>query len=195
MGSQAAGHQRDRRRSPRRLQREDHPDLLILTGPDGSPLILQVKQANQSVLDQYGRRRQPEALAVAERALGHGARVVSGQRILQAMSDVFLGILRIDGRDYYVRQFQDMKGSVQTEGMSPQVFGKYVGACALSLARAHAQSVNASLLRGYVGSGDAVGDAILRWSYAYADKTLEDFHELQAAARAGRIPVADDPLM
>ena len=102
--------------------------------------------------------------------------------------------LRIDGGDYYVRQFQDMKGTVETEGMSPKVFGEYVGACALSLARAHAQSVNASMLRGYVGNGDAVSAAILDWSYTYADKTLDDFHQVKAAAKAGQIPVADDPL-
>ncbi|MGB8387149.1 DUF2252 domain-containing protein [Mycobacterium sp.] len=168
--------------------------LLILTGPDGTPLILQVKQANRSVLEEYGHRQQPDILAAAEQALGHGLRVVDGQRILQAMSDVFLGTLRIDGRDYYVRQFQDMKGSVETEGMSPKVFGQYVGACALALARAHAQSVNASMLRGYVGNGDAVSAAILDWSYTYADKTLDDFHQLKAAAKAGQIPVADNPL-
>ncbi|MGO8771341.1 MAG: DUF2252 domain-containing protein [Mycobacterium sp.] len=168
--------------------------LLILTGPDGTPLILQVKQANRSVLEEYGHRRQPQILAAAEQALGHGLRVVAGQRILQAMSDVFLGTLRFDGGDYYVRQFQDMKGTVETEGMSPKVFGQYVGACALSLARAHAQSVNASMLRGYVGNGDAVSAAILDWSYTYADKTLDDFHQVKAAAKAGQIPVADDPL-
>lgn len=168
--------------------------LLILTGPNGEPLILQVKQANRSVLDEYGMRRQPQAVTGVEAALGHGARVVAGQRTLQAMSDVFLGTLRIGGWDFYVRQFQDMKGSLETDGMSPKVFGQYVGACALSLARAHTQSVNAPLLRGYVGSGEAVSDAVVRWSYAYADKTLDDFGELQAAAKAGDIPVAADPL-
>lgn len=168
--------------------------LLILTGPDGTPLILQVKQANRSVLEEYGQRRQPESLAAVERALGHGSRVVAGQRILQAMSDVFLGTLRIGGRDYYVRQFQDMKGSVDLEGMSPQVFGQYVGACALSLARAHAQSVAAPLLSGYVGDGRRVSQAIVEWSYAYAEKALDDFHKLRAAAKAGQIEVADDPL-
>lgn len=67
--------------------------------------------------------------------------------------------MRIDSRDYYVRQFQDMKGSVDTEGMSPKVFGQYVGACAVSLARARAQSVNASMLHGYVGNGAQRGGA------------------------------------
>ena len=168
--------------------------LLILTGPDGTPLVLQVKQAGRSVLEEYGQRRQPPSLIAAEAALGHGLRVVDGQRILQAISDVFLGTLRIQGHDYYVRQFQDMKGSVEIDGLAPKVFGQYVEACALSLARAHGQSANASMLRGYVGSGEAVAAAIVDFAYSYADKTLDDFRELTAAAKAGRIPVAEDPL-
>ena len=168
--------------------------LLILLGPDGTPLILQLKEANRSVLEEYGGARQPESLRAAEAALGHGQRVISGQRILQAMSDVFLGIMHIDGRDFYVRQFQDMKGSFETAAMSPRAFGEYVRACALSLARGHAQSVNAALLRGYVGSGQTVGDAVIEWSYTYADKVLDDFHQMQAAAGAGEIEVAADPL-
>lgn len=168
--------------------------LLILTGPDGTPLVLQVKEANRSVLEEYGTVTQPQNLVAAEHALGHGLRVVGGQRILQAMSDVFLGTMRIDGRDFYVRQFQDMKGSVETAGMAPKAFHRYVRACALALARGHAQSANASLLRGYVGGGEQVSAAILGWSFAYADKTLDDFHQLKAAAEAGDIEVADDPL-
>lgn len=168
--------------------------LLILTGPDGTPLILQVKEANRSVLDEYGGWPQPPTLYAPITALGQGIRVVGGQRILQAMSDVFLGTLRIGGRDYYVRQFQDMKGSVETAGMDPESFGQYAGACAYALARGHAQSANASVLRGYVGAGDAVNTAVVEWSYDYADKTLADFHALQAAAKAGSIEVAPDPL-
>ncbi len=168
--------------------------LLILTGPDGAPLILQVKEANRSVLEEYGRRPQPESLYAAITALGQGIRVVGGQRVLQAVSDVFLGTVRIGGRDYYVRQFQDMKGSVETAGLEPRPFGEYAGACAYALARGHAQSANASVLRGYVGSGEAVTDAIVDWSYAYADKTLDDFRAFQKAAKAGEIEVAPSPL-
>jgi uncharacterized protein (DUF2252 family) len=168
--------------------------LLILTGPHGTPLVLQVKEANRSVLDEYGFWPQPATLAGAEAALGHGARVVGGQRILQAMSDVFLGALRLGGRDFYVRQYQDMKGSVETEGMDSESFGNYVGACGYSLARGHAQSANASMLRGYVGSGDSLAEAILEWSYAYAEKTVADFDRFRAAAKAGEIEVAPDPL-
>ena len=110
------------------------------------------------------------------------------------MSDVFLGTTRKDGRDYYIRQFHDMKGTVETEGMSASTFGEYVSACAVLLARAHSQSANASILRGYVGTSNTAHDAIAEWSYAYADKSLDDFHQLHAAAKAGDIEVADDPL-
>ena len=157
-------------------------------------MILQVKEANRSVLEEYGGRLQPESLTTAEDALGQGIRVIAGQRTLQSISDVFLGHLQIDGRDFYVRQFQDMKGSVETEGMDPATFGQYVGACAYTLARGHAQSANASMMRGYVGNGDAVKTAIVDWSYAYADKTLDDFRALQKAAKAGHIEVAPSPL-
>jgi len=167
--------------------------LAILTGPDGTPLILQIKQATKSVLDEYGGVEQPPAMRDAIEALGQGVRVVDGQLILQAMSDVFLGTAQKDGRDYYVRQFHDMKGTVETEGMSPAAFGEYVSACAVLLARAHAQSANAAMLRGYVGGGAAVRSAIVDWSYAYADKSLDDFHQLRAAAKGGEIDVADDP--
>jgi uncharacterized protein (DUF2252 family) len=167
--------------------------LVILVGPNGTPLILQIKQAVRSVLEEYGGWAQPDSLNAAVEAKGQGVRVIDGQQILQAMSDVFLGTTRKDGRDYYVRQFHDMKGSVDTEGMSAATFSEYVVACAVLLARAHSQSANASVLRGYVGTSSAVHDAVAEWSYAYADKSLDDFHQLRAAAAAGDIEVADDP--
>ncbi|WP_253855873.1 DUF2252 domain-containing protein [Mycobacterium colombiense] len=166
--------------------------LVILVGPNGTPLIMQIKEATRSVLDEYGGWPQPDALTAAVEAKGQGVRVIDGQLILQAMSDVFLGTTRKDGRDYYVRQFHDMKGSIDTEGMSASIFSEYVLACAVLLARAHAQSANASILRGYVGTSSAVHDAVADWAYAYADKSLDDFHQLRAAARAGDIEVADD---
>jgi len=168
--------------------------LVILVGPNDTPLILQIKEATRSVLEEYGGWRQPAAMAAAIEAKGQGVRVTDGQQILQAMSDVFLGTTRKDGRDYYIRQFHDMKGTVETEGMSASTFGEYVSACAVLLARAHSQSANASILRGYVGTANTAHDAIAEWSYTYADKSLDDFHQLRAAAKAGDIEVADDPL-
>jgi uncharacterized protein (DUF2252 family) len=167
--------------------------LVILVGPNDTPLILQIKEATRSVLEEYGGWPQPHTLTAAVEAKGQGVRVIDGQQILQAMSDVFLGTTRRDGRDYYVRQFHDMKGTVETEGMSASTFGEYVSACAVLLARAHSQSANASILRGYVGTGDNVHCAVADWCYAYADKSLDDFHQLHAAARAGDIEVAEDP--
>jgi uncharacterized protein (DUF2252 family) len=167
--------------------------LVILVGPNDTPLILQIKEATRSVLEEYGGWPQPDTLTAAVDAKGQGVRVIDGQQILQAMSDVFLGTTRKDGRDYYVRQFHDMKGNIETEDMSASTFGEYVVACAVLLARAHAQSANASILRGYVGTGDNVHDAVAQWSYAYAEKSLDDFHQLRAAAAAGDIEVADDP--
>jgi len=167
--------------------------LVILVGPNDTPLILQIKEAVRSVLDEYGGWRQPDSLGAAVAAQGQGVRVIDGQQILQAMSDVFLGTTRKDGRDYYVRQFHDMKGTVETEGMSASIFGEYVVACAVLLARAHAQSANASILRGYAGTSDILHEAVAEWSYAYADKSLDDFHQLRAAAEARAIEVADDP--
>lgn len=167
--------------------------LAVLIGPRGEPLILQIKEATRSVLEEFGGRQQPQNLRSAIDSHGQGRRVVDGQRVLQAMSDVFLGTVRMDGRDYYVRQFHDMKGSVDIAGMAPDVFGEYVGACAALLARAHAQSANASMLRGYTGTNDAVSDALIAWSWDYADKSFDDFQQLAAAARAGAIEVALDP--
>ena len=168
--------------------------LVILVGPNDTPLILQIKEATRSVLEEYGGWRQPAPMTAAIEAKGQGVRVTDGQQILQAMSDVFLGTTRKDGRDYYIRQFHDMKGTVETEGMSASTFGEYVSACAVLLARAHSQSANASILRGYVGTANTAHDAIAEWSYTYADKSLDDFHQLRAAAKAGDIEVADDPL-
>jgi uncharacterized protein (DUF2252 family) len=168
--------------------------LVILVGPNGTPLILQIKEATRSVLEQYGGWPQPATLTESVAANGQGVRVTDGQQILQAVSDVFLGTTRKDGRDYYVRQFHDMKGTVDIECMSAAVFSEYVVACAVLLARAHSQSANASILRGYVGTSVAVHEAVAEWSYAYADKSLDDFHQLHAAAAAGDIEVADDPV-
>lgn len=167
--------------------------LVILVGPNNTPLILQIKEAARSVLEEYGGWCQPDTLARAVAAKGQGVRVTDGQLILQAMSDVFLGTTRKEGRDYYVRQFHDMKGTVDVEAMSAAAFNEYVTACAVLLARAHAQSANASMLRGYVGTNDTVHAAVAEWSYTYADKSLEDFHQLRAAAATGDIEVADDP--
>lgn len=167
--------------------------LLVFTGPAGEPLVLQVKEAMRSVLEQHGRVELPAELADFTGRFGQGARVVGGQRILQSVSDPFLGFTRFNGSDYHVRQFHDMKGTIETEGMGASAFGGYVRACALLLARAHAQSPTAPAVREYIGKGPAVVEPIVGFAEAYADKSLADFEELRRAAARRDIEVAPDP--
>lgn len=149
--------------------------VLLLTGPAGEALVLQVKQAEASVLQTWGG---------IDNDSGHqGSRVVDNQRILQAISDPFLGHLTgVNGWHFYVRQFRDMKGSVDIAGLTPYQFETYVGACAGVLARAHSQNPEAAAIAGYVGASDAVDRAVLEWSLAYADQSLEDFERASASS-------------
>ena len=173
--------------------------LVIMTGPCGTPLVMQVKEAGQSVLESYGAVPQSDWMhrGISER--GEGARVVAGQQVLQASSDVFLGALRWDGRDYYVRQFHDMKGSVDTEIMSQREFGRYVSACALVLARAHAQSRNATVWAGYIGKGGAFDTlefsrrALRALVSSYVDVMAYSAADVPVAPVSGASPVYDRP--
>ncbi|MCB0927314.1 MAG: DUF2252 domain-containing protein [Mycolicibacterium insubricum] len=167
--------------------------LAALVDSRGTPLILQIKEAKRSVLQEYGKRTQLPLLTAAIAARGEGRRVVIGQRILQSMSDRLLGTVRAEGADFYLRQFHDMKGSVDLGDLNAETFAEYAGGCAAVLARAHAQSANAEILRGYFGGGSKALDAVVTWCYRYADKTVDDFDQLTAAARDGDIEVAADP--
>jgi uncharacterized protein (DUF2252 family) len=154
--------------------------LLSLADGDGNALLLQAKEAGQSVLIEYGGVEQPEAVAQFIAREGDGGRVVAMQRILQAVSDPFLGHLTgpsVDGpeRSFYVRQFHDKKGGFEVDTLEDSAFGWYADACATTLARAHGQSPNASVVAGYVGRGRVAGEAILKWSYDYADLSRADW--------------------
>ncbi|MBZ2195767.1 DUF2252 family protein [Occultella gossypii] len=115
------------------------------------------------------------------------------ERVLQGVSDPYLGHVQVGGRDYYLRQFHDMKGSIDLDELDPATFRQYVTACAAILARAHSQSPTASTIVGYIGSGAALTDAITEWAYAYADQSRRDFDALRAAADDGRVTLADQP--
>lgn len=167
--------------------------LVLLTGPLGEALILQVKEAPASVLTTWGHQAQPEIFARVVGVRGQGARVVGGQKMLQGVSDPFLGAVRWEGADYYVRQFHDMKGSVDVESMDDDVLAEYGRACALLLARAHGQSPTVGSVLGYIGAGAPLRTAIADFAEAYADKSEEDFHRLFEAAHDGLVPVAADP--
>ncbi|MFT4279881.1 DUF2252 domain-containing protein [Microbacterium sp.] len=157
--------------------------VTVLQDGDGRALLLQTKEAGPSVLDEWGRRPQPAHLRELCESGGQGARVVALQRILQGVSDPFLGSFRGDTGDYYVRQFRDMKGGIEIETLDDAPFGVYAQACATTLARAHSQSPRAAMIVGYVGGGIRLADALEDWAYAYADLSREDHARFVAAAR------------
>ena len=114
-------------------------------------------------------------------------RVVQGQRLMQAASDIFLGWSRTPPHDYYLRQFRDMKVSAEIETFRPGTLTGYAALCGWALARAHAKGGDAALIAGYLGSKDPFDDALAKYSSAYADQAERDFESFQAAVRSGRL--------
>ncbi len=155
--------------------------LVLFQDGEGNSLLMQPKQASRSVLVEHGRVPQPAALQSLIDAHGEGARVVSMQRILQALSDPFLGHFRGPNADYYARQFHDMKGGVEVEELDDGPFESYARACGAVLARAHGQSETATIVAGYIGGGRTIAQALLEWGYAYAAVSLADFDAFRAA--------------
>jgi uncharacterized protein (DUF2252 family) len=155
--------------------------LLALQDGDGHTMLLQAKEAGLSVLIEHGGVPQPESVARYIDEFGDGGRVVAMQRILQAVSDPFLGHLRGTGADgvadraFYVRQFHDKKGGFDMDGLEDEAFLWYAEACAATLARAHSQSPDAGTVAGYIGRGTRVTEAIIEWSYAYAALSRADW--------------------
>jgi uncharacterized protein (DUF2252 family) len=157
--------------------------IALLLGPVGrEPLFLQIKEAQPSVLEDFAGRSEFE---------NHGQRVVVGQRLMQASSDIFLGWLRVDPeqRDYYGRQLRDWKGSAEIEQLDAEGMAVYGRMCGWTLARAHARSGDRVAIAAYLGSSDSFDQAILAFSQAYAEQNQRDYEALKAAASAGRIPV------
>jgi uncharacterized protein (DUF2252 family) len=159
--------------------------IALMLGRDGQdPLFLQVKEADASVLEEF--------LGPSEFA-NHGERVVVGQRLMQATSDIFLGWLHVDAgldgkpRDFYGRQLKDWKGSAEIEQMVPKAMAAYGKLCGWTLARAHARSGDRIAIAAYLGNGDSFDRAILQFSEAYAEQNEADYKELAAAVKSGRI--------
>jgi Uncharacterized protein conserved in bacteria (DUF2252) len=121
-----------------------------------------------------------------------GERVVVGQRLMQASSDIFLGWLRADC-DYYVRQLKDWKLSVDVDQMRPDGMAVYGRMCGWTLARAHARTGDRLAIAAYLGSGDSFDRAILEFSEVYAEQNLRDYRAVVDAAAEGRISVETDP--
>jgi uncharacterized protein (DUF2252 family) len=153
--------------------------VLLLGGPEGDdPLFIQIKEAGPSALEAYlGASPYPN----------HGQRVVVGQHLMQAASDIFLGWSTFNGRDYYARQLRDMKWSAEIEGMDLMFFSAYVELCATTLARAHARTGDPAQISGYLGNKDVFDQAIASFSELYADQAERDHAALLAAIKEGRV--------
>jgi hypothetical protein len=160
----------------------------VMTGPQGEPLVLQLKEAGESVIHEFGGTPFAASLGVDPELVraNPSYRVVSSQRILQAASDPFLGWFTAEGSSFYVRQFRNRSVSFDTDTMSEQTFGDYATACAMVLAVGHSRSPNGAFISGYIGRGGTFVDAIVDWSHAYADQSLADFETLRDAAATGR---------
>lgn len=158
--------------------------VLFLKGNhEEDPLFLQVKEAQQSVLEPYVSKSEYE---------NHGERVVQGQRLLQGAPDIFLGWGKYGEVNYYVRQLRDMKGGVELEPGKIKIksLPEYCGLCAWALALAHAKSGDAAMISGYTGNSKQFDNEMVRFAFAYADQTEKDHSALADAAKSGRIKVA-----
>jgi len=158
--------------------------IVLMHGPrDDDVLFLQAKEAEASVLERFTKKSQYS---------NHGARVVAGQRLMQASSDILLGWQRSVGadgvaRDYYVRQLQDWKGSIDTEDAIPEGMKVYGELCAHTLARAHARSGDRIAIAAYLGNNASFDKALARFAESYADQNERDYEAFAAACKSGRL--------
>ena len=159
--------------------------IVLLQGRDAQdPLFLQVKEATASVLEPYvGKSRYRQ----------HGERVVQGQRMMQAASDIYLGWTKgVDvRRHFYWRQLRDMKGSALVEAMAPPALTFYAGICGWTLARAHARSGDPVAIAEYLGSSDAFDRSITDFSQRYADQNEQDYQDFLKAVKSGRLDAVE----
>ena len=158
---------------------------LLLGRDDGDPLFLQLKEAEASVLEEF---------LGPSRFKNHGQRVVTGQRLMQAASDIFLGWLHVDSspvdgqpRDFYGRQLKDWKGSAEIDQLDPERMAIYGKLCGWTLARAHARTGDRIAIASYLGNGPKFDRAILGFSNVYAEQNDRDYRQLVEAVNSGRI--------
>jgi len=164
--------------------------VILFSGrDDDDPLLLQAKEAQASVLERF--------LGPSEFD-DHAERVVRGQRLMQASSDIFLGwqsVIGLDGqhRDFYIRQLQDGKGGIDPETMTVRGATLYARICGETLARAHSRSGDRVQIAGYLGRSETFEEAIADFAVAYAEQNDSDFRALQAALASGRLPSEPGP--
>jgi uncharacterized protein (DUF2252 family) len=152
--------------------------LVLLEGRSGAdPLFLQVKQAGPSVYEAHNH---------PSRHGNHGERVISGKRMVQSATDIFVGWGSLHGRDYYVRQFRDMKIIPTTELIAPRL-AEFATACGRALARAHARTGDPVAIDGYIGKGPKFTAEISRFARRYADQNEQDHTQLVTAIAAGTV--------
>jgi len=155
--------------------------VMLMMADVDDPLFLQVKEAGSSVLEPYAGKSVYE---------NHGQRVVTGLRLMQSASDLFLGWTKgREGRHFYVRQLHDMKIKMLVELFTPKVMLQYAEYCGWALARAHARSGHPALIAGYMGKGDEFDEALANFAISYTQQNERDFEALVQAVRKGRIEV------
>ena len=161
--------------------------IILLEGRDDQdPLFLQVKEAGPSVLEEH---------LPASRYNHHGQRVVAGQRLIQAQTDIFLGwTTGREGLHYYVRQLRDWKGSANVDTGTPRQFRFYADLCARTMARGHARSGDPVAISAYLGSSAKFDGAIAQFAMRYAEQNLADYRRFRQAVADGLLPVAEEGL-
>ena len=158
--------------------------LVLLEGRSGAdPLFLQVKQAGPSVYEPFTRPSRHDH---------HGARVINGKRLLQSATDIFVGWGSLHGRQYYVRQFRDMKIIPTTELIAPRLV-EFATACGETLARAHAKAGDPMAIAAYIGKGPKFVDAVVTFARLYADQNEQDHQQLVNAIDRGDLAGTPDP--
>ncbi|HXN13355.1 MAG TPA: DUF2252 domain-containing protein [Candidatus Acidoferrales bacterium] len=157
-------------------------EVALFRDAQAAPLFLQIKEARASVFEPYAGRSLSST---------HGQRVVYGQRLMQAASDIFLGWMvgLQRGRQFYVRQLRDMKIAMPVDATDPADLAYFADACGRALALAHARTGDPAMIAGYLGTSDAFDDAIVKFADSYADQTERDHGALLKAIKNGRIRV------
>jgi hypothetical protein len=151
---------------------------------NNEPIFMQVKEARQSVLEPYTQKSSYPH---------HGERIVQGQRIIQAASDIFLGWSEgLQRRHFYLRQLRDKKISFNVDSYDKFGLTLYARLCGNILARAHCKSAQGPFICGYIGKGEVFADAVCKFAVAYADQTEKDYNDFMKAVRKGKLAVQEE---
>jgi len=155
--------------------------IALFQDADREPLILQMKEANPSILSPL----------FFEKVKHEGERVIHGQQLMQAASDIFLGFSTLE-KHFHVRQLRDMKISVDLADMDDAYFYEYAESCGLALAHAHAKAGNADVLMGYLGEGSTILEVLQQYATQYAERNLKDYQQFMDAVADAKIQIAGD---